>query len=333
MQQKQILEDQINHILASMDGEDTQPLKPEEIETYHVYPTNGGILIVREDEEPEDNRTIETTLAKKKPDFPAYLLCIFYGFLILSCLAFSLSLAFFPPLVTVTIVAKSETLTLSGTLQLGRLLSPLTISQSQTVPTTGKGHQDATSATGFLTLYNGEFQSVTIAAGTMLTGANGIQVITDQDVTIPAANPPRFGQGSISAHAVSPGIQGNIPAYAINQACCAVSVLAKNTTPFHGGQDERNFQTVAKSDIAATAATLKTTLSQSVPGAFQGQLKPNEQLYILPCSPTVTADHQAGQEATLVKVTVSQSCSAVAYNSQELEKKQQRFSLSRQQQN
>ena len=53
-------------------------------------------------------------------------------------------------------------------------------------------------------------------------------------------------------------------------------------------------------------------------GALQGQLKPGEQLFILPCSPTVASDHQPGEEATTVKVTVSLTCSGIAYDTQAL---------------
>jgi hypothetical protein len=138
---------------------------------------------------------------------------------------------------------------------------------------------------------------------------------------IPAGNPPSYGQTTVSAHALVSGVKGNVPAYDINQACCAVSVLAKNTQPFTGGQNQRNFQSVAKSDIGTAASPLKTTLAQSVSGAFQGQLKPNEQLYLLPCAPTVISDHQPGQEAPIVKVTVSETCSAIAYSSQAVTEK------------
>jgi len=210
-------------------------------------------------------------------------------------------------------------------LQLGRVLSPLTISQSQTTPTTGKGHQDAKQATGFITFYNGLFTSQTIAPDTIFTGADGIQVVTDQQATIPAGNPPSYGQVTVSAHAISPSVKGNIPAYDINEACCATSVLAKNTNPFTGGQDKRNYQTVAKKDIDTISAPLKTAVAQSMSGALQGQVQPHEQLYILPCTPTQTSDHQPGEEAREVKVTVSQTCSAVAYNSQELETKATAF--------
>jgi hypothetical protein len=102
-------------------------------------------------------------------------------------------------------------------------------------------------------------------------------------------------------------------------------VLAKNTHAFYGGQNERSYATVSYHDIHSLSTMLKTTLSASITGALQGQLQPGEQLQLLPCSPTVTSDHQAGEEATQVKVTVSQTCSAVAYNSRTLTDKASTF--------
>jgi VCBS repeat-containing protein len=70
---------------------------------------------------------------------------------------------------------------------------------------------------------------------------------------------------------------------------------------------------------------LKTSLNNSITGALQGQAKPNEQLSILPCSPNIQSDHAIGAEATQVKVTVSETCSAIAYNRGELETKARSF--------
>ena len=39
---------------------------------------------------------------------------------------------------------------------------------------------------------------------------------------------------------------------------------------------------------------------------------------MLPCNPLIATDHQPGDEATQVQVTVSETCTAAAYNSQEL---------------
>jgi hypothetical protein len=314
------LEEEITSIVAKMDEQQNEQLPDtttEQDEIQDIY-----VLIVREhDVEEEDEQpaqVVDSASVKYKPEYMAFIpVCVFL-LLIFSSLAFQLYCIVNPPGATITIIPKSQQVTLSGTVQLGRVLQPLTISQSQTASTTGHGHQPAAQARGYITLYNGQFQMVTIAAGTILTGVSGIQVVTDQDVTIPAGNPPSYGQVSVTAHAINQGEQGNIPAYDINQACCATSVLAKNTGAFTGGQNERDFSTVSTQDINKLSTPLEKSVALSTHAALQGQANPTEQLQLLPCTPTVTSDHQIGQEATTVKVSVSQTCSAVAYNSQTL---------------
>jgi hypothetical protein len=228
-------------------------------------------------------------------------------------------LLFFPPLAHITLIAKSQEVSATTTLQTGRILAPLTLSQSATVATTGKGHQDPKQATGTITFYNGLFSAQTVSAGTTLTGNDGVQVVTDQDAVIPAANPPSLGIATVSAHAVSAGSSGNIAAYDVNQQCCATAMKAVNTAFFSGGQDERNFQFVTKTDIENAATPLKAALIQSVTAALQTQLKDNEQFVTLPCAPQVSADHQINEEASSIKVTATLTCSGVAYNQTTLE--------------
>jgi Baseplate J-like protein len=324
------LEEEVNRVVASMDEntdqEQSEPIEetPEPEETYHVYRVPGGMVILKEGE-PEsqvvDSDIVPPKQGEKRVDSLTLLIVLICCIPMLGSIAFQIFEILNPPIATVTIFPKSQTVTLTGTLQLGRLLNPLTLSQSQATPTTGKGHQDARSAIGHITFYNGQFQSISVAAGTIFTASNGVQVITEQDALIPAASPPIEGQITVSAHAANTGRQGNISAKKISEACCAISVLAVNLTPFTGGQDERNFQTVRTSDIASVATPLKTAVAKSMRGALQGQVKANEQLQMLPCTPTISSDHQPGEEAREVKITVSQTCSAVAYNSQELERK------------
>jgi hypothetical protein len=234
------LENEIQRIVARMENQESQdnPQTPQE-EIQDVY-----VLIVREQEEDHIQVVDSTPLGTTQPApittqqdsfLSAYLFVCFSLFLIFSTLVFQVYCMVNPPIATVTIIPKAQTVTLSGTMQLGRMLPALTISQSQTTPATGHDHQIATAATGYLTFYNGQFQSVTIAAGTIFTGSSGIPIIIDQDATIPAANPPSFGQVTIAAHAINAGVSGKIPSYDINQACCATSVLVKNTQPFTGG--------------------------------------------------------------------------------------------------
>jgi len=326
------IQEEVNRILASMDGSGEQddhepeqtspPESTEPVEDIYVF-------IVREHEEdepdqPADDDVIETTLATQKPSLLALFPFFFALMLTGSSIAFQLYLALHPFTATITIIPKSQQVILSGTLQLGRLLNPITLSESQTVKTTGKGHQAARAATGYITFYNGSFSEQTVSAGTILTGSDGVQVVTDQQAFIPAESqtiPPALGNVTVSAHALIPGVRGNIPPGDVNQHCCFASLLAQNTRSFYGGQEERDFQTVAKTDIANAATPLKTILSSSIKRAFQGQLKEGEALLTLPCNPIISPDHQIGEEATRVTVSVSETCSAAAYNTDQLQRK------------
>ena len=308
-------------------GQDSEPDYEEEVIHVHHFPD--GILIVKEPGTlPETNipvvdSTPEDAERNHAPFFIAYFIVCTFILLIFSTILFQIFLLIHPPTTTIILMLKSQTVSLSASTRTGRVIPPITLSQSQSAPTTGRGHQDARAAIGTITFYNGQLQSVTVPAGTILTGSDGVQAVTDQDATIPAldpsANPPTVGQITVSAHAINPGARGNIPAFDISQPCCSASVIAKNTQAFHGGQDERNFQTVTTADMNSLSTMLKTSLAQSMQGALQGQVKPTEQLATLPCSPALTADHQIGQEAAQVKVTATETCSAIAYNQNTLQ--------------
>lgn len=316
------MEDEVYHSqeqdLPGTPGQEPEPGSQTETppgEIQDVY-----VLIIREREEAAEEKAqvVESTLVlPPQPSLlPAYALCCGFLLLVVCTLAFQLSCILNPPGVIVTIIPQAQTVTLTGTLPLGRLLPAITISQPQAVPTTGTGHQDARAATGYLTLYNGLFTSQTIATGTIFTGTDGVQVATDETVTLPPNHPPVDGQATVSAHALDTGAQGNVAAGDID-VTLSNSVLVKNSA-FHGGQNEREFHTVAQSDIDHAASPLKIAVAHSVAGAFQSQLKADEHVFLLPCTPTVTSDHQVGAEATQVHVTVTQTCSAVAYSSQEV---------------
>jgi hypothetical protein len=289
--------------------------QPDEIQDIYVL-----ILREREEDEQEPLQVVESTLipSQQLSLFPAYVICCLYLLLVVGVLAFQVYCLLNPLEATVTILTRAQQVSMRGTFPLGRLLPLVTFSQAQTVPATGTGHQDARSASGTLTFYNGQFQVVTIPAGTVLGGIRGIPVVTDQQAVVPAGNPPSYGQVSVPAHAEASGVSGNIEVYDINHACCATSLLVANTTAFTGGQDEREFATVASQDIARVATLLIPAVARSITGALQGQDKPAEQVVLLPCRPVVSSDGQVGQEASKVTVTVSETCRAVDYNSRQL---------------
>ncbi len=291
----------------------SQP-EPPEPETTALASTEPDVIegevIVLDPPKPSEDQPIP----KQKP----YWLCI--PFTILFCLLFvavSFLLPLLTPSATVTLIPVERTITTFAAIQVhGRQLAPLTLMQSTIVAATGKMHQTATRATGTITLYSGLLSSQTIAEGTLFTGSDGVQVVTDQAAVIPAANPPIEGQVTISAHALVTGTQGNIPAYDINTACCATSVVAKNTRAFTGGQPVRDFLIVTRQDINNAVTSLLVTLSRSEDAALQAQLYSGEELITSSCDPHVSTDHKIGDEAKQVSVTVSVTCSGIAYVAQ-----------------
>ena len=347
----QQLREDIDRILAGMEStghnsdetdEEREPdtaipyAAQEEPGTVHVHEFTDSYvldlpdrLIVFPKQEPleEEEGVIDTTLAGAPAPQPpqgrehrgSWLAYAPVSVVLLLVLFSFLHALLFPPLANITLILKSQEVSMVGTLQTGRILAPLQLSQSATVATTGRGHQDPKQATGTITFYNGQLNSVFIPAGTPFTGNDGTQIVTDQDATIPSANPPIEGQASVLAHAVNAGTQGNIPTRDINTACCATAVLAVNLTPFQGGANERNFPFVTKADIENAAIPLKAAVTRSVTAALQTQLKGNEQLVTLPCAPQVSADHQINEEASSVKVTATLTCSGVAYNQTSLQ--------------
>ncbi|HZS75924.1 MAG TPA: hypothetical protein VFA41_04870 [Ktedonobacteraceae bacterium] len=224
----------------------------------------------------------------------------------------------FPPLVTVTVVPVTHSQTVVTTLAVPmRSLAPVTLSMTQEQNTTGTGHQDATSAHGKLTFYNGSLVSQHIAAGTILTGHDGIQVRTDTTVWIPAATPPLFGQASVEAHAVLIGSSGNIRAGDMQQTCCADGVVVNNLTSFIGGRDARTYRAVASQDVDSLTHALHETLMRQIQQVFVVSL--DEDIFLTQIQTNTHASHQVGDEATTVSVTMSVTAQAVAYAKQALQ--------------
>jgi Baseplate J-like protein len=219
------------------------------------------------------------------------------------------------PTVTINVVPVTKSVTLTTPLTLPiRTLAPVTLSKTETAPTSGKGHQDARQATGILTFYNGLFTPQYIPAGKVFTGQDGVQVAADQSLTIPANTPPVDGQATIVAHALISGSNGNIAAGEISTTI-ANGVLVKNSQ-LRGGQDARDFQSVVQPDLDRLTSALKFTLHQQMLQAFM--LRPGEAVQPTHCRFTATPNHRAGEEVQTVTLQATETCAGVAYNSEQL---------------
>ena len=344
-QQEREISDLLTHIYSHSDTEreSDQPRR-----TLNIY-----IEMDEEDEEKETTPTVESTLDEKETPLPTeqpqsihvtephvtrqrrkrpliLLVCLVSLVGILAGITYTVILPLFTPSATITIVTTSQPITTTSTLQVvtngtadpmknqvpGRTLPAITMSEQKTVPTTGTTRQAPKAAHGSITFYNAAPYVQTVNAGTMLAGADGIQVITEQDAIIPAAIMPTEGQTTILGYAVTTGPRGNIRAGDLYGACCRLNVFVTNGA-FHGGQDARTYQSVTQQDINSVVNGLKTSLEQSVQAALQTQIQPSETLLTpLSCTSNVTPDHQPGEEATQVHVTINETCTGIAYNTQ-----------------
>jgi Baseplate J-like protein len=214
------------------------------------------------------------------------------------------------PHTLVILYAKTTPATITVTLGLAtRPLAPVTVTRSQTAPTTGTGHQDATQARGNLTFYNGSFTPTTIEAGTIFPASDGIQVVTTETITIPPGNPPTYGEATVPAHAMQAGGKGNLNAGVLHTTVSS-DVLVKNSQ-FTGGSDARNFQAVAPVDLDRLRRTTTQLVNQTIQHAFI--FRPGETVQETSCTMQTTANHTSGEEASQVTVNVSATCQGVAY--------------------
>jgi hypothetical protein len=201
-----------------------------------------------------------------------------------------------------------------------RLLAVPILTQAVTVPTTSRGHQPAQQAHGLVTFYNQAPAAQTIPAGMLLTGVDGVQIVTDRAVVVPAAHLPTQGQVTVSAHAVQTGPQGNIVANDLNGLCCFVGIAVQNVQAFVGGATARDYPAVGARDVSEAATPLIATLTSQGQAAVQAQVHPNERLvHSVQCPSQVTATPTVGEEATQVTVTVHVSCRAEVYNTDQVQ--------------
>lgn len=221
--------------LRSKWGDPDPGYEDDELETLHVY------LV------PEK---------QKKPRYPGQTRDSIFGCTALAvCLACIVALCLIPnpPVYTVS------------TITVPARISPLEIRASVVITPTGKQSYPATQASGLLTIYNGSFLTEQLPAGFLLTTSSGLEVATDQAVTIPAGNPPTaYGTATVSAHAVGAGVGGDIPAYAIHETY-GTALYIKNLSAFTGGQDAYTVTYVTKQDVTAALDAARAQLAVRQP--------------------------------------------------------------------
>ncbi len=142
------------------------------------------------------------------------------------------------------------------------VLLPLkAFSTSVAVSATGSKTYPATTARGILTLTNGSILTEVLPKGMILSSKDGVEVVTDAAVFVPAGNASALGVATVSAHALVSGLQGNLRAFAIDQVY-GTSLYIRNLRSFTGGQEAYTVAFITFQDRQIALSQARATLAQ-----------------------------------------------------------------------
>lgn len=188
--------------------------------------------------------------------------------------------------------------------------------QSHAEEATGTAHTSGKQARGTLAFYNGASTQKTIQAGTRCTTSNGIVLVTDDSVTLGAADPPiSFGEATVNAHALLVGTSGNIATL----SSCSINdnaVTAQSSGAFKGGQASQTYTVVTASDIGHATPTLVALAKAEAQTALSKKIPANEALpaQSVVCVPEVIPNPGVNESAKKVVVTVTATCTGQVYD-------------------
>jgi len=219
-----------------------------------------------------------------------------------------------------TIVLHPETLVKSRVIQVAFTVIPRTATQASprlSVRATGIVRETATAAHGMLTFYNPAGFAQTVVGGTTIDQA-GLQVMTDQSVSIPAGTPSSANSATVAAHVLQTGSQGNIAPLTIDGLCtgCSGTDLAvKNLAAFWGGQDAVQYMTVRAADVSGVTRAQEPLLEVQSRDGLREHIRAGEQLGApVACAQQARSDPAAGARAVQVLVQVTVTCTALVYS-------------------
>ncbi len=177
------------------------------------------------------------------------------------------------------------------------VLLPLkTFRAAEPVIPTGIKTYPAATAHGTLTITNGSVIAQVLPKGLLFTGADGVEVITETGVFVPAGSAAGYGVALVSAHTTINGKAGNIAALDIDSVEGS-SLYIRNLQPFTGGQDAYSVKFVTNQD--------KQTALDSARASLAAQEARISGILMQPCKETAS-----GKDASLSVVWV---CRFAAY--------------------
>lgn len=164
------------------------------------------------------------------------------------------------------------------TVRVPAVVLPLqTLTASVKVVPTGVKTSPATHATGTLTITNGSVVSQELPTGLLFPGHDGVEVVTDTAVWVPAGSAAGYGRATVSAYVLPSGI--NLAPLAVNQVF-GTSLFVRNLSAFTGGRKASTVTFRTPQDrLRAIAQARQALVLHTLSG-----------LLLRPCSEMMTGD-------------------------------------------
>jgi hypothetical protein len=264
------------------------------------------------------------------------------GIVIAVVLVALLALYIVLPTATVTLVARTGTVTADFNVVVGeidpnspqgqptqerivvpakRITVPLKATSSK--PATGARLEPDVTAGGPVVLNNSASSAVTVAKGTTLTADDGRTYVTLEGVTIGPADrfAGVFGSATVTVAAGIKGSGGNAAIGAVKGQLGNDVTFINKTAPIAGGSDKR-IQQIAKQDLDAAQAAAEAAVRGQGQGALNGAI---------PAGSTIMHDTagvgnlkatfsaQAGADGDSVTATVTAEATALVYTQGDVE--------------
>lgn len=200
--------------------------------------------------------------------------------------------------------------------------------EAQIVNATGQRTVSGQNATGLLTfVWSPDVPNTTGDAVFLSTGFSLYDPVPNTDSTIIVDEPISLGPSNqtatLHAHFESAGAAGNISAGQYSTTIWDIAgtsntnyqLAIHNPVAFTGGTDPQTYPIVQQHDIDTAVNSLEVTTQQRAVANIKSQARSNgEHLVWDPqcSSDPPTSDHQAGDQASTVTVTVRTTCTARA---------------------
>lgn len=197
-----------------------------------------------------------------------------------------------------------------------------------TVSTNATGKKDVgDKAKGTVTIYNNSESKRTIPAGIVITSANGLDFVTDKEVSVASQSGDVFsgtkpGTVQVAVTAKEIGSSSNLPSGTKFTLALSSSLAAKNDSAFSGGT-KKEVTVVAKKDLTTLDTDLVKTLQDKANETIKSKLSDDRELLPFFTNTTLskkTYDQDIDDEAKKITLKGTVTFTSFSFSKEDLKK-------------